>query len=349
MSNLFPNGVPTFEDLTKAYDTLDFLAGLTEAEEWARQATRIAEGKLPLVIVTGGLGAGKTTLMRHLLMSTHDLSITAIVNDVANLNIDAALISEATDDTLALENGCVCCSLSGSVARTLVEIGNRRTTPDLILLEASGVADPWGLAQVTASVPGVSLDCVVTVQDAGAVEPAEYLLRRQVAAADLVLLNKVDLVSHEAAEHTAKRLEELAPRAQVLRTTNCAIPYGVVFDARRTPNTATAMFDNAASEDSNYCTATLRPKGPINRRILEDCLETLPAGILRLKGFLELQGTEEKSQLLQMVGRRWRWEPATLDRNREFGLVVIGLAEAIGTGSMQSHFVEAELDWQIDH
>ncbi len=339
---------PSHEDLTKAYDTLDFLAGLAEAEEWAAQTPRKAGATQPLVIVTGGLGAGKTTLMRHLLLATHGLAITAIVNDAANLNIDAALISEATEDTLALENGCVCCSQSGGVARTLVDIGNRQTAPDLILLEASGVADPWALAQVTATVPGISLECVVTVLDTDAAEPADYLLRRQVAATDLLLLNKVDLVTRQTASRLAERVTALAPRAQILRTINCAIPYGVVFDRRRSPGAVNDILEDVAVSDSAYRTASLYPKGLVDREALEHCLKTLPDGILRIKGFLRLKSAPERMQLLQLVGRRWRWEPAGPAQDRVLGLAVIGLAEAFETRSIRTHFAKAGLDWQSD-
>jgi G3E family GTPase len=349
MSDVPPYGDPSHEDLTKAYDTLDFLAGLAEAEEWAAQTPRKAGAALPLVIVTGGLGAGKTTLMRHLLLATHGLAITAIVNDAANLNIDAALISEATEDTLALENGCVCCSQSGGVARTLVEISNRRTAPDLVLLEASGIADPWALAQVTATVPGISLECVVTILDADGAEPANYLLRRQVAATDLLLLNKVDLVTRQTAARLAKRVTALAPRAQTLRTINCAIPCGIVFDRQRSSSAANVILEDAVVDDSAYHTASLYPKGLVDREALENCLETLPDGILRIKGFLRLKGAPDRKQLLQLVGRRWRWEPAGSKNDSSLGLAVIGLTEALDTRSFRSHFARAGLDWQSDH
>ena len=330
------------DDYARAHDTLDMLTGLVEAEALARRAGGADGGaRMPVVVVSGFLGAGKTTLMRRLLVADHGMRIAALVNDVATLEIDATLISDVAGDAVSLSNGCVCCSQSGGAARALIDAAARDPRPDAAVIEASGVADPFALAQVADAVPGARVDAVVTVVDAAASVPeaAAPLLVRQVAAADLILLNKTDLTTPAAAEAAALRLAGLAPRAQILRTVGCAVPPAVVLDGaggrtRRAPNA------EAAVSDELFRTFTLAAAGPVDRRALEDRLDRLPEGVLRIKGFVRLRDTD-RVELLQGVGRRWRWEPAP-GRTPE-GLAVIALADAVDAAALDRHFAGAGL------
>ena len=333
--------MPTAEDYAKAYDTLEFLMGMVEANHLAVRQPRDLKTTLALVIVSGFLGAGKTTLMRHLLTANHGLRITALVNDVATLNIDAALIAEVSEDTLALANGCVCCSQSGGVARALTSLVNNAYPPDLVLLEASGIANPWALAQVVESVPGITVECIVTVVDAAHVMPdasVEYLLRRQVEAADLILLNKIDLVTNREADRTADHIAQLAPRAEIVRTINCAVPCGIVFETRRTTITPTSGLEEIVADDRRFCTISLAATVPIKRHEIEARLAALPAGVLRAKGLLRFVEAPDGVWLLQLVGRRWRWERSSERRVRLEGMVVIGLANEVDEASLAAHF-----------
>ena len=101
---------------------------------------------VPILLVTGFLGSGKTTLINDLLQDEHGMRIAAIVNDFGSINIDAALLESASDEVIGLKNGCICCSLQGDLLRTLKQ-GLTNNAPDLIVIEASGVADPEGIIQ----------------------------------------------------------------------------------------------------------------------------------------------------------------------------------------------------------
>lgn len=325
-------------ELRRALDMVDFFAGLVEAASLNRMAIAARGTNIPVVIVAGFLGAGKTTLMRHVLTANHGMKIAAMVNDFAALNIDAALIAEVSGDVTALANGCVCCSLSGGIARGLTGIIDRPETLDAVLIEASGVSDPAGIALVAGTLRGISLDCIVTVVDA-AENPVLNdwlgLLARQVAPANLVLLNKTDLVDAKHVNEQVAHLAKLAPNAQILRTVNCAVPPAVIFQTsgRR------AFIDDqtAPTEGHDFKTMILTPTKPVDRAALEDTLRTLPDGIVRIKGFVNLIDGDDRPELLQCVGRRWSWHPAPVE-SCIAKLVVIGQTSAMSGENILRHF-----------
>jgi G3E family GTPase len=331
----------TAEEYARARDTLDFLVGMVEAEAFTRRLQRTQDRGVPTAVIAGFLGAGKTTLMRHLLTASHGLRIAALVNDFAALNVDAALIADVSGDTVSLANGCICCSQSGGTARALADIVERQEQPHFILIETSGVADPWALAQVTCAVPGISLDCVLTVVDAAncAPDPAvEFLLRRQVSAADIVLLNKTDLASEQETVTAAQWIAGLAPKAQILRTIGCAVPPFLIFDQAAPRTGMDGDGGRTADKDSSFASIVLAAP----RSAIEQCLAGLPDGIFRAKGFLRLTDNRGQPELLQAVGRRWSWEIAA-ESGPECRLVVIGLADVVNGGEIAAQFAPAGL------
>ena len=328
--------VPSQADYARAYDTLDFLMGAVEAA--AFQRARPGTADLSVVLVTGFLGAGKTTLMRRLVSNDHGLRLAAIVNDMANLNVDAALVAEAGAarelETLALANGCVCCSQSGGVARTLAEVQAWTPPPDCVLVEASDVADPSALAAVVDGMDRIRLDAVVAVVDAAAYrDDADALIARGVRAADLVLINKTDLVAPAAAAALERALADLAPKAAILRTIDCAVPPGLIFDLP--PRQEGGPAPDAVLADDRFATVELIQTEAIARRDIEGLLATVPAGLYRAKGTLRLTDAPAP-ELLQAVGRRWRWSPAGTDTARLAGRLV--LVTAADAGDIAAHF-----------
>ena len=321
--------IPSEVDYARANDTLDFLRGAVEAAAFQRM--RQGHASLSVVLVTGFLGTGKTTLMRRLVSGDHGLRLAAIVNDMANLNVDAALVAEAGAgqglETMALANGCVCCSQSGGIARTLADIQAWETAPDCVLLEASGVADPSALAAVIDGMEGIRLDAVVAVVDAaGGCDDADPLVERGVRAADLVLINKTDLVAPAAAAALEREMLALAPKAAILRTVDCAVPTGLIFDPP--PRDGNDLASGLVLQDDRFATVELIQTQPILRPEIENLLATAPVDLYRAKGILRLTGVPSP-ELLQAVGRRWRWTPAGTDAARLVGrLVLVTAADA---------------------
>ena len=329
-------------ELRRALDTMDFFAGLIEAAALPRSKAPSAAAAIPTIVLSGFLGAGKTTLLRHLLSGSHGMKIAALVNDFAALNIDAALIADVSDDTTALQNGCICCSLSGGVARSLAAIVERETTVDAIVIEASGVSDPSGIAHVAQTLEGITLESIVAVVDAAESTQGkahDALVARQVAAANLILLNKCDLVSPKQAELAEARLRACAPRAQVLRTTRCAVPIGLLFDAALRPEPAD--HSQPAHADQTFASIVLRQSKPIDRDAFARCLCDMPSGIFRAKGFVTFADAPVPL-LLQLVGRRWSLTECN-DCPVETALVVIGLADSVQNGDLLGRFAAVGL------
>lgn len=322
----------------RARDALDLLLGLVEAQGLIRQARTQCQGQIPVIIVAGFLGSGKTTLLRHVLTAAHGKRIAAVVNDFAALNVDAALIADVTADTVALENGCICCSISGSVARTLLAITERAERPDVIIIEASGVADPANIAQIAATLPAIVLDSIVTVVDASAGKVAAELSGlndRQLRSADIILLNKIDLVSRQDANALSASIRQAVPQATVLQTSNCAVPLALLLDIGSVVPSPLPVRTKQA--EPVFQSVIVDGLVPFQRLRLERLLSSLPEQILRLKGFVRLTEQPDQLWLVQAVGRRWRMDPTDSAPDR-LGLVAIGLSDAVFTEVVESHF-----------
>ena len=179
--------------------------------------------RVPVTIFSGYLGAGKTTLINRLLREDHGLRLAILVNDFGAINIDEALIKTQDDGVVALQNGCVCCDLSQELGMSLNGIMMRAETPDHILIEASGVADPVSIANAASNDARLTHGGVVTVVDGP--QLAEQVaddtigdqVKGQVAAADLVLVNKAEALDEDL-EKLLSDLGARTPRCRRWRT-----------------------------------------------------------------------------------------------------------------------------------
>lgn len=187
------------------------------------EAVRPPSGRMGMTVLGGFLGAGKTTLLNRILREHHGLRIAVVVNDFGSINIDAELIARHDGDTVSLANGCICCSIGGSLLKTLVSIARRPVLPDHLLIEASGVADPWRVAEIGLADRRFRLDGVIVLADCERVrQQAEDrytgdIVRRQLDADDLIVLNKVDLLAPPHREEVAHWLRTRSPGVQMLR------------------------------------------------------------------------------------------------------------------------------------
>ena len=288
------------------------LSGFIQAAQMIPQAQRAPDASLPLTVIGGFLGAGKTTLMNRLLSGNHGLRIAVLVNDFGRINIDAALIRARTEDTISLANGCACCTVAGDLTKTLLTLAAREDPPEAIVLEASGLADPLGIAQVALANPALRLDGILAVVDAeaavrSAADPVcGATFAAQAAAADLVILNKVDLVDAIALASARAKVEELAPGKPVICTSNADVPTEVVLgihSERVVPKLGAAPKNHAGDFDS----WSANSDALLDPGKLRAMMQALPSGVLRAKGILWLSDAPGHRSVFQRVGPRYSY------------------------------------------
>jgi len=249
---------------------------------------------LPLTVIGGFLGAGKTSLLNHWLRQARGLRCAVLVNDFGAINIDAALIEHRTGDTMALSNGCVCCQIGDDLTQALVRVLDAVPAYDAVLVEASGVSDPWRIAQMGRADPGLRLDGVVVVADASAAlaQSADPLLAdtlaRQWRAADLVVLNKCDLAAPEQRQAVRRHLAAVAGAVPVLEATQGEVPLALL-SSQALP--LPALFQAATvrgdpAHGGQFETWSCRPTQGFAEAALRAWLREPPPGLLRLKGVL---------------------------------------------------------------
>jgi G3E family GTPase len=193
--------------------------------------------KIPVTVLTGYLGAGKTTLLNRILSENHGKRYAVVVNEFGEIGIDNDLIVESDEEVYEMNNGCVCCTVRGDLIRVVEGLMKRPGGFDGILVETTGLANPAPVAQTFVMDDEVTarakLDAVVTVAD------AKHLTQRledapeaeeQIGFADVILLNKTDLVSPEELARVERHIRSINPHAVVHRTERCAIPLDRVLD-----------------------------------------------------------------------------------------------------------------------
>ena len=193
--------------------------------------------KVPVSILTGFLGSGKTTLLNRILSEEHGKRIAVIENEFGEVGIDQGLVIDADEEIFEMSNGCICCTVRGDLIRVLGNLRKRRDKFDYVLVETTGLADPGPVAQTFFMDDEIrsefSLDGIVTLVDAAHIE--QQLGRsdestEQVAFADVLVLNKTDLVDNEALDRLEARLRGLNRMAQVMRSERANVPVDTVLN-----------------------------------------------------------------------------------------------------------------------
>ncbi len=284
---------------------------------------------IPLTVIAGYLGAGKTTLLNHLLTAEHGRRIAVIVNDFGALAIDADLIASHDGDTYALTNGCVCCSIGDDLGSTLLEIAELADPPEAIFFEASGVAEPARFGAYSNRHHGTELRGVVVVVDVETVRARVEdpyvgdLLVRQLVAADVIVLNKVDLVDAERLDEIRRWLPTLGAPAVTVAADHGVVPDELWSDDPTTgllgagdagpPEPPPAIGVDLPTAADRFVSTAVVDVEPWDRRRLTEAVDRLPTSIVRAKGTVVL-ADEAEPHLFQLVGRRWSLTPAPPDR-----------------------------------
>jgi G3E family GTPase len=283
---------------------------------------------IPLTIITGFLGAGKTTLLNRILHADHGLRVAVLVNDFGAVNIDSQLVVGVDGDTVSLSNGCICCTIRGDLINATLGLLNRPEPPQYIIVETSGVSDPLEVALTFQALKRIQLDSILTVIDAEQILKLErefaVLALNQVGMADIVILNKVDLVSAEQLEKVREYIFSIIPKSRILETTHANVPLELIlnvgeFDAERLASRAPqavhvhaegehhthAQHDHDHTDHSLiFSTWNWQSDQPLSAKALKRMIEHLPETIYRAKGLFYLVDSPDKRAVLQVVGQR---------------------------------------------
>ena len=195
--------------------------------------------KIPVTVLTGYLGAGKTTLLNRILTEDHGKKFAVIVNEFGEAGIDGDLVVGADEEVFEMNNGCICCTVRGDLIRILDGLMKRKGKFDAIIVETTGLADPAPVAQtffVDQDVGDATrLDAVVTVTDAKWLKDRlkdAPEAKNQIAFADVIILNKTDLVSGEELAEVEKQIRAINPYARLHRTAHCDLPVAELLDRK---------------------------------------------------------------------------------------------------------------------
>ncbi len=281
---------------------------------------------VPVTLLTGFLGAGKTTLLNRILNGQHGLRVGVLVNDFGAINIDAELVSGVEQNTISLTNGCVCCEIRDDLVNSLELLLTREDAIDYVILEASGVADPEGIVMtfLNPRYEGLlRLDSITCIIDAEAIfaqgdnERLNLTKLRQIGFADLVVLNKVDLVGPEHIEVIKEWIDLHIHRIRIIEATHCDVPLEVLLAVGRfDPVNVISQREGSEVEEQEhhhrhgdvgamFQTWSYESDRPFSLELLRQMVrKELPASIYRCKGIVYTTDFPDKRYALQIVGRR---------------------------------------------
>ncbi|MEZ5752348.1 MAG: CobW family GTP-binding protein [Paracoccaceae bacterium] len=298
---------------------------------------------IPVTLIAGYLGAGKTTVLNHLLADTHGRRICVLVNDFGEIALDEDLIDNRSGDTVALSNGCMCCTIGNDFFAAIDRILRMDPRPEHLVIETSGVADPFKVGQIALAEPDLHLQGVITVVDAVNFGPSladHYLgdtLRGQLAVAGLIVITKPDLVTPDELDSLRQTLTHLSPGTPRVVADHGRVPSEMLLEPMRVH----IKRPDPAAHEHHHHDHGVDYRGWVwsgDARVTADALDgllTAPvAGLYRLKGMVQL--VDDSWCTFHRAGAQAERHPSPPPRLGKHG-------RAVGVG-LSDRFDPADLD-----
>ena len=300
------------------------------------------EKTIPVTVLTGYLGAGKTTLLNRILTHEHGKKVAVIVNEFGEVGIDNQLIVNTDEEIFEMNNGCICCTVRGDLIRIINKLMRRRDKFDHLVIETTGLADPAPVIQTffvdEDMRDRVNLDAVVTVVDAKHVHAHwdSEEVQEQIAFADVILLNKTDLVTLEELDQLENRIRSMNKLTKIYRTQNSELDMDAVLGIEAFDLTRALEIDpdflgeDTHQHDESVFSVAIVESGALNPERLDEwisfLLQTQGTDIFRMKGILHIAGDNHR-YVFQGVHMLFNISPDRLwkkDEVRKNEMVFIG-------------------------
>ena len=301
-----------------------------------KQEIVVPKQGMPVTVITGFLGSGKTSLLNHILSNAGGLKVAVLVNEFGDINIDSQLLVSTEQNMVELSNGCICCTINESLVDAVYQILEREDRMDYLVIETTGLADPLPIIMTfvgTSLRDFTRLDSVLGVVDAdnfGENLSNNSVYENQLIYSDIILLNKTDLVSNECLQTVEAKIHSLKDGARMLRCSlesDAALPISAILDVGLADAETYLLSERKLSDhmvSDRFVSIPFRSNRPFDFAKFEHFLmQQLPSSIFRAKGILWFEGQPER-YIFQLSGKRCNLAPDSQERPTQNQLVLIG-------------------------